>query len=217
MLIDSGSASREVYFILEGAVQVIQFSPSGKEVILREITAGGLFGELAALDGGSRSASVIATAASLLARVPGDVFRDALQRCPDAAPWIARHFAGQVRTLSDKIFELSALAVRHRLHCEVLRLCESAGVVDDRAQIEPAPTHSELASRIGSHREAVTRELRYLAARGWIDQGRRKLVVNAVSVLAAAVRDAAGESEMLRKIERRTRVSALSGIAATLR
>ena len=50
LLIGGGNMSTEVYIVLEGSVQISMFSAHGKEVILRTIRAGKIFGELAALD-----------------------------------------------------------------------------------------------------------------------------------------------------------------------
>ena len=61
--------------------------------------------------------------------------------------------------------------------------------------IDPAPTHAELASRIGTHREAVTRELRFLAEHGIIRQHRRRLTVADMPGLARLVRLAAGRTD----------------------
>ena len=85
--------------------------------------------------------------------------------------------------LTDKIFELSALNVRSRLHCELLRLAAAVGVVDDQALIRPSPTHVELANRIGTHREAVTRELRDLTNQGILTQTRKQLHIKDITAL----------------------------------
>jgi CRP-like cAMP-binding protein len=95
--------------------------------------------------------------------------------------------------LTERIFELSALDVRSRLHCELLRLGLLAGVAGNQARIVQAPTHHELANRIGTHREAVTRELRALAKRGLLSQVRRELVIHNVAELSRFVQRANGE------------------------
>ena len=84
----------------------------------------------------------------------------------------------QVRLLGERVYELNTIAVRNRLHCESLRLSLAAGLADNRALIDPAPTHAELAARIGTHREAVTRELQYLTGRNIVanqDRSARRL------------------------------------------
>lgn len=95
-----------------------------------------------------------------------------------------------MRRLTERLFELSALNVSGRLHCELLRLAKlsAADLV-----VEPAPTHAELANRIGSHREAVTRELRFLTDRMIISTQRRRLTILDLPQLEHIVGQAMGE------------------------
>ncbi len=58
-IIDMQADSRDVHFVLEGTVRVVNYSPTGREVTLDDIGPGGYFGELAAIDGGPRSAFVM--------------------------------------------------------------------------------------------------------------------------------------------------------------
>ena len=60
-LVEAGSPSREVFFIVEGRVNIVDVSESGREVVFAGLSAGDCFGELAALDGQPRSASVVAS------------------------------------------------------------------------------------------------------------------------------------------------------------
>ena len=183
----------DVFILLEGTVRVELHSLNGREIILADLSAVELFGEYAALDDESRSASVTATSHCRLARISGEVFRKALLSTPEAAEWIARRLVGRIRVLTERIFELNALAVRNRLHCELLRLCIGAGIKDNSARVAPAPTHVQLASRIGSHREAVTRELQYLQKQNIVVQQGRELDVKDVARLTEIVRAAAGD------------------------
>lgn len=188
-----GSGSNNVYIVLEGRVQVTVFSFGGREVILRDLGRGTLFGELAALDDQPRSASIVALTATLLACFPGGLFRAAVSESPEAALWMMRRLTKQVRELTEKIFELNTLRVAARLHCELLRLCETVAADGRTAVIDPFPTHAELASRIGTHREAVTREMRFLAGQNILSQERRRTTVTDVQALAGLVREASGE------------------------
>ena len=194
-----GDRTSELYLILEGHVRAELHSPSGREVILGDLGPGELLGEFAALDDQPRSATVEATTPCMLACFPADAFRAAVFAHPATAAWMARQLVGQIRLLTEKLFELNALAVRSRLHCELLRLCIDAGIADNAAVIAPAPTHLELAGRIGTHREAVTRELLHLEREGITKQAGRRLVVGDVARLAQLVRDAAGEVDMLQR------------------
>jgi CRP/FNR family transcriptional regulator, cyclic AMP receptor protein len=187
-LVALGATSTSVYIVLEGRVQVMLFSLGGKEVILRDLGEGDIFGELAAIDGQPRSASIVALADCQLASIPAETFRAAVSALPEGAIWLARRLTGQIRDLTERVFELNALRVRSRLHCELLRLCGTAADGRDRITLEPTPTHAELASRVGTHREAVTREIGLLVGQGIVEQHRRRMTVVDLPALTHLVR-----------------------------
>jgi CRP-like cAMP-binding protein len=192
-LVALGDNSNQVYFVLQGRLQTNLVSMNGKEVILRDLEEGGFFGELAAIDGQPRSASVVALTDCVLASIPGEAFRAAVTEIPAASAWLARRMVSQIRDLTERVFELNALRVRNRLHCELLRMCGAAR--DGVALIDPAPTHAELASRIGTHREAITREIGFLIEQGIVEQQRRRLKVCDVPALVQMVRAVVGHVE----------------------
>ena len=194
-----GDRTSDLFLILEGHVQAELHSPNGREVILGDLGPGELLGEFAALDDQPRSATVEVTSPCVLACFPAAAFRAAVFAHPETAEWMARQLVGQIRLVTEKLFELNALAVRNRLHCELLRLSIDAGIHGNQAEIAPAPTHLQLSARIGTHREAVTRELQYLQREGIVAQQGRKLVVNDVARLAQIVRAAAGDVDILQR------------------
>jgi len=73
------------------------------------------------------------------------------------------------------------------------RLARNSGS-DKRAVISPAPTHAEIASRISTHREAVTRELNELARAKLIEKRGADLIVCDVAMLESMVEESMGES-----------------------
>jgi CRP-like cAMP-binding protein len=169
--------SNDVFFILSGRLQVKNFSRSGREFIFSEIGAGQLFGEFSALDGLPRSASVEAMEDSLVARMKAADFTALLKSDFELTLRLLRLLTAKSRGLSDRMFELIALTARDRLCGELARLAADGTRDGNSIMIRPAPTHYEFAARIGSHREAVTRELNQLAARGYLRLGRRHIVI----------------------------------------
>ncbi len=169
--------SNDVFFILDGRIQVKNYSEHGREFIFSEIGAGQIFGEFSALDGLPRSASVVAMEDSVVARMKAADFVALLRSDFDLTLRLLRVLTGKARGLSDRIFDLIALNARDRICFELVRLA-AAGVREGaRVMIRPAPTHYEIAARIGSHREAVTRELNHLVTRGYVELGRRHVVI----------------------------------------
>lgn len=185
--------SRDVYFIVEGEVRAITYSLDGKEVTYRDIPAGEMFGEFAAIDGRPRAANVVAIKRSYIASMTDSCFWDVLEQHPSTCAFTLKRLTRQLRDLTERVFEFSALAVKNRIHAELLRLARDHMTDDDTATIKPAPKHMEIASRISTHREAVTRELNALARSGMVARRQGALVINDVSGLAQMVEEVLGD------------------------
>jgi hypothetical protein len=89
------------------------------------------------------------------------------------------------------VIELSTLAVQNRIRAEVLRQAQAATAADsDFARLEPAPRHADLAARVGTTREQVTRELSALTRQGLLQKTGRGLLVTDLPRLQELVRGA---------------------------
>ncbi len=184
--------STDVFLVLQGEVRVVVYSLAGREVSFREIKAGHYFGELAAIDGLPRSASILALSDSVIASMSADIFWEVLHDYPETAARLLKDLTGSVRALTERVFEFSALAVNNRIHAELLRLARDHMTAENNAVIQPAPTHAEIASRISTHREAVTRELGRLSRAGIVVRRSGALVVEDVERLNRLIQDVIG-------------------------
>lgn len=194
-ILSCSDSCRNVYFIVAGRAQATVFSLSGRQVTLQDLGPGEMFGELSAIDGEPRSAHVVATADTLIVSLTPDEFSRALYGYPAVTEATLNRLIGMVRMLSERVFEISALPVRHRVHAELLRLALRAGGQGPggaSVAIDPAPTHSALASQVGTHREGVTREFNRLKRIGLISASRGCLIVHDVAALRALVKTAIG-------------------------
>jgi len=176
-LVEKGSRSTDIFFLLEGRAKVLLYSANGREVCVHNIGPGEMFGEISVLDGEPRSASIVASSEILVVAMHAKDFTACVESSPAAGIWLARALASSVRRLTEQVFELSALNVQTRIHCELLRLAHAGAPTNGGIEVRPAPTHAELATRIGTHREAVTRELRVLSDEGIIRYDRRSLTI----------------------------------------
>jgi len=163
--------SNSVFFILEGTIRIHYYALSGDEVILCDLTAGEMFGELTAIDGLPRSATAVAKTDSLLASMSGKAFLELIHANPDFC---------------------NTLCVRHRIHVELLRLAKTHMTSVNSAVIDPVPTHAELACFVSTHREAVTRELNDLTRDGLIQRRGHALIVADVAKLENMVNHVRG-------------------------
>lgn len=192
-IVDYLDSSGEVFFIASGAARASIYSLLGRGVIFDDLGPGDVFGDYAAIDGAPRSAAVEAKTACLIASMSAAAFRELLQSEPAAAMALMRRLVAKVRELTTRIYEFSALAVGNRIQAEVLRMANLAPRQSESACISGAPTHAEIASRVSTHREAVTRELNRLARIGVIERRGTALIVRDVDRLAAMVHNATGE------------------------
>jgi CRP/FNR family transcriptional regulator, cyclic AMP receptor protein len=187
IVIAEGSDADDVYLILSGQFRISLSSHGGREVILRDVGPDQIMGELSAIDGQLRSTSAVAASDARLARLSGDGFTAFLGEVPQAGLWMARQLAGRVRDLTSRSFDLVTLPVGSRVHRELLRLAEEQGAASgaDRWTVTPMPTHAEIAARIGTHREAVSREFGLLVKEGIVKKAGRGLEILSMAALQA--------------------------------
>jgi len=187
------SEGRQVFFLVSGRARITTYSPQGREVSFRDCEAGTHFGDLSAIDEAPRSADVVTLEPSVLASLPSPAFRALIEREPRLAMRIMRELVGMVRSLTERVIEISTLGVQTRLHAELLRLAQAAGVQGNQAQIDPMPSHASLASKISTGREQVTRELGALTRSGLLrKQGLHAFVVTDVQRLDRLVTEVRG-------------------------
>ncbi len=176
-------AGCEVYFLVAGALRITAAAGRGRRIIFHDVGAGEVFGEHSAIDGRGRAADVRALRESLVASMPGEVFRAIVASHGSVRERLLQRLTGSVRELTERLLELGAQPVQRRIQFELLRRARIAGVDANRSRLDPAPTHSELASRVGTAREQVTRELSRLAGKGVLERAGRALVVRDVAAL----------------------------------
>lgn len=182
-LIRVADEGRDVFLMLSGKADVLVHSPDGRMVIYTRVAPGDLVGVLAAIDGAPRSASVVACDDGRTAWVTQAQFR-ALMAQPDFAAAIHLDFVARIRSLSERVYEFGTLLVRERLGRELLRLAYESGPGDGPHLLDPAPGHLELAARIATHREAVSREMSRLARLGVLKRKGRALLIVSCAALA---------------------------------
>ncbi len=179
--------------IARGRVRATGYSLSGKEVSYRDLNAGEMVGEFSAIDGAPRSADVIALKETRIGTLSQDRFWRLLTDKWTVAAATLKSLTGQLRTLTERVFEFFALAVNNRIHAEFLRRAGLDGEAGASAHIRPAPSHAELASRISTHRETVTRELNRLACTGLIVRDGNGLRITDVGELSRMVEQVLGD------------------------
>jgi CRP/FNR family transcriptional regulator, cyclic AMP receptor protein len=174
-IVDRESGDRSVFFVVQGRVRVVDYSPGGREVVYAILGPGAHFGELAAIDGRGRSASVLAIEECLLAAITPDDLDSLLRRFPDLAIALIRHLVAIIRTSDERITELSTLGAVQRVGRELLRLAQPRADEPNVWSIARLPTQGIIAAQTGTTRETVARTLAQLAQDGLIERLGRHL------------------------------------------
>ena len=176
-ILDYQDESTEVFFLTSGVVRVLIQTDEGRETILRDIQAGASFGELAALDGHKRSASILALTDATIARMQAATYVETVTTHPQVAHHALVTMTRHIRSLTDRVREFTTLGIHDRLTRELVRMSRPDRTGENRAIVTPPPTHAHLAGLIGTRRETVTKELRAMAKAGFIETRRGAIVL----------------------------------------
>lgn len=192
-IIDQHSDSRDIFFVVDGRVRVVNYSLSGREITFDDLESGGHFGELAAIDGLPRSASVMALDKAHIASLPAEQFQEIILQHPTIALKLMKHLAHLLRMSTSRIMDLSTLGANNRIHADLLRMGRKIAGDENSASISPIPVHSDIASRVSTTRETVARVMNDLARKGIVERKKSALLIKDMSILEEMVEEVRGE------------------------
>ncbi|MFN3960290.1 MAG: Crp/Fnr family transcriptional regulator [Parvularculaceae bacterium] len=173
ILFAAGDPASAVYLVLGGEVAMEIDGADGKSVCVAAVGAGGVFGELGALDGQPRSVGARATAPTTLLSIKASAFLALIRSHPEFALAIASELAGKLRRTNAQITGLTFHSLRNRVAGLLDAL--AAGQDGDRPSLQI--TQTELAARIAASREKVNGHLQAMQAAGAIRLGRGRIDV----------------------------------------
>jgi CRP/FNR family transcriptional regulator, cyclic AMP receptor protein len=177
-VVHEGDESGPVLMLLSGRVKVTRGGGAGKEVIVALRGPGDVLGELAAIDGEPRTASVTTLEPVEAVLVPGSAFTAFLERRPRVALALLRLVAVRLREGVDRTADHAMHDVVGRVASRLAELAERFGVErDGRIEIELPLSQEELATWTGASREAVSKALHVLRTLRLVETGRRRLAV----------------------------------------
>lgn len=177
-IISEGDDCHDLFFVVEGRVRVVKFSPEGREQVLLVLGPTRSFNDVPVFDGGSSPGTVEALEDSAVGIIPADCMRAFVNDHPAVALAATRILASRLRTMTLMVQTLSFRDVVGRV-ATIIKGC-AAG---EQPLIEGVPhacariTQQELAALTGSVREVVQRALKTLEAAGAIRLGRARIDV----------------------------------------
>jgi CRP-like cAMP-binding protein len=171
-ILSHGEDSKHVYIILEGSLMIVQLAEDGKVVGFELVKKGGCFGEMSAVDGSSRSASVLSLGHVKLGIINYTFFRNYLLRDYDFCRGLLVKFTRVVRSANQQIFSLATANARKRLLLQIVRLSTINKNDPSIIALEQGLSHTAIGSFAGISRETVSRLIGDLKNDGviWINE-----------------------------------------------
>ena len=172
------SEGDDCFFVTEGSVKITRLSKDGREVILAILNEGEFFGEMALLDGGLRSANVIALEKTDALTLHRKDFIDSLKKYPQIAIQLLKEMAHRLRESDRQITSLSLSDAEKRIALSLLRISDEQGVIKKgKVIISKPPIQQDIANMAGTSRETVSRTLRILEDERFINRNGHELVI----------------------------------------
>ena len=178
ILIREGDPADFLHVIVSGWVRVSTVLPDGRELVYALRGPGDVLGELAALHGWDRTASVRSLKPITAVQLTAAQFQACLRSRPEIGIGLIKTLAVRLRESELARVGTVSLDVSHRVARHLAGLMAERG-----AAIEF--TQEEIANQLGASRRAVARAMAMLRERGVITTGRRRIVINRPEVLRA--------------------------------
>jgi CRP/FNR family cyclic AMP-dependent transcriptional regulator len=195
VLIRHGDAGNHVVLLTEGVVKIVVDADGGGEILLGLRVAGDLVGELAALDGRKRSASVVACTQVSAKTITKGELDGFFHRNPGAADEVQRMIIARLRSADRSRARFLSGSAQSRLAGVLVELAETYGREDERGHwvLGVALTQAELGSLAGMARRTTEKEFSRLRRDELIRVGYRDLELLDMRVLRRLAR--AGEPD----------------------
>lgn len=174
---ETGSA---LFVIINGKVKVSRLSEDGREVILTILNESDFFGEMAILDGLTRSANVTSMEDTELFIIQRADFLDLLYSYPEVSISLLQELTKRLRSADMKIKSLSLKDAEGKVATVILQLADDIGKIKQgNVEIEKLPFQHDLANMAGTSRETISRTLHTFAKKGLVElEGSKLRILN---------------------------------------
>jgi CRP/FNR family transcriptional regulator, cyclic AMP receptor protein len=177
-LMNAGASSNSVVVIMEGRIKLSYFTDEGSEVVLAIRGPGDLIGDLSAFDGRPHSATATALERVEAVVIQSTDFNAFLLENPRVALVLLRLLSARLRDADEKRIEFAAFDSVGRVARRLVEMAERFGDPREKGVRITLPlSQEELAGWTGSSREAVSKALQALRAKGLIQTERRAVTI----------------------------------------
>jgi CRP-like cAMP-binding protein len=175
----------ELYVLLTGHLKVVSTDPEGRDAGLSVMGPGEVFGEVALLDGGARSATVVALDPCELLVIRREHWLRFLKSSPDTAIQLLAVLAGRLRRLTERTEDIAFLRVGERLAKTIATLASSYGEkqADGSVRLALKMSQQEMGDLVGATRESANKQIRAWEQTGLVAQDHGHLVIKDIEAL----------------------------------
>ncbi len=164
----------EVLFLLKkGRVQLYRLSPEGKKLVVAVLEPGAIFGEMSLVGQGMHNTFAEAIDECLICVMSRVDVESMLTSKPRVAIRFMEAMANRLQDAEEKLEDIAFKSIPARLAGLLLRLAKSG----NGAPLVAGYTHQDLAEMLGTYRETTTQTLNEFKHNGWIDIGRKKIMI----------------------------------------
>jgi len=189
-ILSKGDPGNSLVAVISGTVKISISSPDGRNAILNLIEAGEIFGEIALLDGRSRTADATANTNCELFIIDRREFIPFVRSQPALAMKFIELLCARLRCTSDQVEQIILQNLPGRLASALLRLTEKHKLAPQGRTI--AITQQEISEMVGMTRESINKQLRVWAVRDWVRLEHGAIVVLQPEPLRALIEAGSG-------------------------
>jgi CRP-like cAMP-binding protein len=189
IVFSQGDPGDALYAVITGKIRISAGAADGREIFLNIMEPGDTFGEIALLDGGTRTASATATIPSELVSIRREHFLGLLEREPRVALELLHLCGERLRWTSGLVEDAALLNASARLAKRLLSLGQLHGEPSGNG-VSLRISQEDLANFLGVSRQVVNQYLQGWKGRGWVELGRGVITVRD----EVAIRNAAQEN-----------------------
>ena len=167
-----------MFVIVSGRVKISRISDEGREVILSILVDCDFFGEMAILDGQTRSANAVTLEDTELLIIRRENFLEMLHKYPQVAINLLKELAHRLRRSDSQIKSLSLQNALGKVASTLLRIADDSGIIKHgQVEISQLPPQQDLANMAGTSRETISRVIKSLNLLGYVKKEGSKLKI----------------------------------------
>lgn len=186
-VIQMGDVLHRLVVVVRGRLKLSRTSKSGREQIIRELGPGQFFGEMALFTEVESEGDLVAVTETHVCMLQRQTLQAELQKAPHVSWLLVETLAQRLAEAERLVGDISLLDVGERLAAELLRLAESGIETAEGTQVEIPFAWAQLATRLGTTPESLSRRLKAFSEAGWVHVDGRRIIIRDAESLRTVV------------------------------